>query len=107
MRGTKKVLYLKEHNELPVDERKAYKQNCKKVNKRILIIGILLDLSILLFLKYFNFFTENLNELFECFFNSCSVADARFTGSNRAFFLYASGDCIYDGWVSGKISGGP
>lgn len=66
-RNQKSIMYLKEHNELPVDERKAYKQNCKKVNKRILIIGILLDLSILLFLKYFNFFTENLNELFGCF----------------------------------------
>ena len=62
-RNQKSAAYLKEHGELQSGERKAYKNNCKKINKRILILGILLDLSILLFLKYFNFFSDNINEL--------------------------------------------
>lgn len=63
-RTQKSVIYLKEHSELTSEERKAYKQNNKKVNKRILILGILMDLSMLLVLKYFNFFSGNVNELF-------------------------------------------
>ena len=63
-RNQKSSIYIKEHTELSPDEKKLYKQNQKNVCKRILILGILMDLSILLFLKYFNFFTENANKLF-------------------------------------------
>lgn len=58
------TIYIKEHSGLSSGERKAYKQNNKKTNKRILLLGVLADLSILLFLKYFNFFSENVNGLF-------------------------------------------
>ena len=61
-RSLKNTAYLKEHGELSSEERKIYKQNNKKTNKRILILGILLDLSMLLFFKYFNFFSENVNQ---------------------------------------------
>lgn len=63
-RNQKATVWLNEHSKLPSDEKKEYKQNNKKSNKRILAIGILFDLSILLFLKYFNFFAENVNGLF-------------------------------------------
>lgn len=62
-RNQKCAVYLREHKELSSDARKAYKQNCKKTNKQILVLGIVLDLSMLLFLKYFNFFSGNVNEL--------------------------------------------
>lgn len=63
-RNQKSAEYIKGHIELQPEEKKAYKLANKKVNKVILISGIILDLSMLLYLKYFNFFSENLNELF-------------------------------------------
>ena len=50
--------------ELSKEEKKARKDAVKKRSKAILLLGILLVLGALLFLKYFNFFTENLNRLF-------------------------------------------
>ena len=47
--------------ELSKEEKKAAKDRTKKKGKRILTFGILLDLSFLLFLKYYNFFGSNLN----------------------------------------------
>lgn len=64
IRNQKSAEYIRQHAELQSDERKSYKQANKKINKAILILGIILDLSVLLFLKYFNFFSDNLNELF-------------------------------------------
>lgn len=46
------------------EEKKARKEKVKKASKRILLLGILLDLGALLFLKYYNFFGVNLNHLF-------------------------------------------
>ena len=48
--------YLREHPELTREEKKAGKDQLKKKNRRILVLGILLVLGALLFLKYFNFF---------------------------------------------------
>lgn len=63
-RNQKCAVYLTDHGELSPNERKSYKQKMKKTNKSILILGVLIDLCILLFLKYFNFFSENVNAIF-------------------------------------------
>ena len=47
------------------DVRRLKKQALKKKRKRILIAVLVLNFGILLFLKYFNFFAENLNVLLE------------------------------------------
>ena len=49
--------------ELSREERKARKEAAKRTTRRILVLGIILDLATLLFLKYFNFFGENVNGL--------------------------------------------
>ena len=60
--------YLKEHNaELSKEEKKSFKDAVKQRSKRILQFGILVDLGALLFLKYFNFFGENINSLLSFF----------------------------------------
>lgn len=55
--------------ELPKDmgkaEKKAEKEKLKKRRKYILVSLLVLNFGILLFLKYFNFFSENLNILFD------------------------------------------
>ena len=45
------------------EEKKALKENVKKRGSRILTFGILVDLGILLFLKYYNFFADNANHV--------------------------------------------
>ncbi len=45
------------------EEKKAAKAKAKKKAKRIMILGIALDLGALLFLKYFNFFGANVNRV--------------------------------------------
>lgn len=57
--------FLKEHKELSSTEKKAYKQRNKKLNKIILTGGVLVDLSMLLFFKYFNFFSGNASGLLQ------------------------------------------
>ena len=47
------------------DVRRLKKQALKKKRKRILIAVLVLNFGVLLFLKYFNFFAENLNVLLE------------------------------------------
>ena len=59
------ISYLKEHKELSSEERKLYKQRNKKMNKGILTGGILADLLLLLFFKYFNFFSGNASGLLQ------------------------------------------
>ena len=55
---------LKEQGEaLSREEKKLCKERTKKKAKRILLLGILLDLGMLLFLKYHNFFAETSNSL--------------------------------------------
>ncbi|WP_075876726.1 MBOAT family O-acyltransferase [Merdibacter massiliensis] len=44
---------------------KLKKEQIKKYKKRILISVLILNFGILVFLKYFNFFAENMNALFE------------------------------------------
>lgn len=44
-------------------EAKTVKQQYRKKEKRILVFGILLLLSVLLYLKYYNFFAKNINLL--------------------------------------------
>ena len=48
-------------------EKKALKEALKRRTRRILVLGIVLDLGTLLFLKYFNFFGENINWLLGLF----------------------------------------
>lgn len=56
--------YLKEHaNSLSSGERKAFKEKTKRKAKCILILGVVIDLGILLSLKYFNFFVNNSSHL--------------------------------------------
>lgn len=60
--------FLKERGkELPREERRARKEAAKRVARRVLTLGILADLAVLLFLKYFNFFGSNLNLLLRKF----------------------------------------
>ena len=60
----KSTAFLKENGkDLSREERKAKKEAAKRTARIFLVIGILLDLLTLLFLKYFNFFGENLNML--------------------------------------------
>ena len=44
---------------------KEYKKKCHLKRKRVLILTLVLNFGILLFLKYFNFFSENINHLLE------------------------------------------
>lgn len=54
--------YRKEHaQDMSGKERKAWKEKIKKKARRILTVGIVADLGILLFLKYYNFFAGNAN----------------------------------------------
>lgn len=56
--------WLKVHStKLSQEEKKSVKETTKKKAKRILQFGILIDLGALLFLKYFNFFGDNINSL--------------------------------------------
>ncbi len=50
-------------SELTSAEKKAYKLKTTRGKKRILTIGILFDLGVLLFLKYYNFFASNAGSL--------------------------------------------
>ena len=53
--------YLKERKgELSSAEKKAYKLKVTRSKRRVLAVGILLDLGVLLFFKYYNFFAENI-----------------------------------------------
>ena len=49
--------------ELTPAEKKSLKAAVKKKAKRILLLGVFLDLGVLLYLKYFNFFASNANIL--------------------------------------------
>ncbi len=49
--------------DLSREERKAVKDGAKKRGKALLTAGILLDLGMLLYLKYFNFFADNANRI--------------------------------------------
>ncbi len=53
--------------ELSREDRKARKKATKARTRRILTLGILLDLGALLFLKYYNFFAVNATGLFNLF----------------------------------------
>ncbi len=66
--------YLNSHKDLAREEKKALKEKQKKQSRRILRVGILLVLGALLYLKYFNFFGENLNTLFASLGTDWSVA---------------------------------
>ena len=45
------------------EEKKAAKARTKKSARRVMLLGIAVDLGLLLFLKYYNFFAGNLNSL--------------------------------------------
>lgn len=53
------------HIEKSVETTKEDKKLCKVRRKRVLILTLLLNFGILLFLKYFNFFSENINSLLQ------------------------------------------
>lgn len=65
--------YLENHKEITREEKKLLKEKQKKKNRRILGAGIALVLGALLFLKYFNFFGDNLNSLFSALGANWSV----------------------------------
>lgn len=50
-------------SELTPADKKAYKQKVTRRKKQILAIGIIVDLGILVFLKYYNFFASNAGSL--------------------------------------------
>jgi D-alanyl-lipoteichoic acid acyltransferase DltB (MBOAT superfamily) len=58
---------LGEHPEWTREEKKARKDRSRKRARRIMVLGILVSAAVLLFLKYFNFFGENLNGLLSLF----------------------------------------
>lgn len=49
------------------DEKKTFKEIQTKKKRRILTLTVILNLGILIFLKYFNFFGENINSLLSMF----------------------------------------
>ncbi|MBQ7708172.1 MAG: MBOAT family protein [Lachnospiraceae bacterium] len=53
----------KKQKELEKEERKLYKKKQKKLEKLVCVCGVLIVLGILLYLKYYNFFAENVNNL--------------------------------------------
>lgn len=59
--------YIKEHMDLPRKERSAYKEKVKKQAKSVLLVGVIIVLGILLFLKYYNFFADNANVILKHF----------------------------------------
>ena len=52
-------------DQLTKDIKKQMKAQVKRAGKRIMLVGVLLVTAALLMLKYFNFFGENLNQLFQ------------------------------------------
>lgn len=52
-------------SELPKDESSKLKKRYKRKEKMLLSAGILLLLSVLVYLKYYNFFAENVNRLLQ------------------------------------------
>lgn len=57
--------YLAENKKtMTAEEKKSYKQKAKKESRRILTVGILFDLFVLLFFKYTNFLSSNVNGIF-------------------------------------------
>ncbi len=55
--------YLAEHPDLDKKVKKQVQAQQKKRQKRIMMVGVLIDLFILLFLKYYNFFADSINPL--------------------------------------------
>ena len=49
------------------DNKKALKEKYKKYKRRVLLLGILINVSFLFFFKYLNFFATNTNLLFDLF----------------------------------------
>ncbi len=59
-------LYLAEHKaEMTKEERKAFKEKAKKKTRFFLWVNIVLNIGILAFLKYANFFIYNFNSIFK------------------------------------------
>lgn len=58
---------LSNKKEIDISERKKQKKLLKQKKKRALILLLILNFGILLFLKYFNFFSDNLNTVLESF----------------------------------------
>lgn len=64
----KQASYLAENKAtLTAEEKKSYKQRAKQANRRILVVGIIVDLFVLLFFKYTNFFLSNMSGLLGAF----------------------------------------
>ena len=55
--------FLKDNPDLSREEKKAHKEKTKKNAQKVLWLGIIVDLGILLFLKYWNFFIGQVNPL--------------------------------------------
>ncbi len=61
--GEKGKRYLAEHPDLDKKAKKQFQSIQKKRQKRIMLAGVLFDLFVLLFLKYYNFFADSVNPL--------------------------------------------
>ena len=69
---------LKEHKkDWDKETKKAYKEQLKSQKKRIMLLALVLNLGILAFLKYYNFFAGSLNDLLGAWKLSFSVPTLR------------------------------
>lgn len=69
---------LKEHKkDWDKETKKAYKEQLKSKKKRIMLLALVLNLGILAFLKYYNFFAGSLNDLLGAWKLSFSVPTLR------------------------------
>lgn len=63
--------------ELSREDKKARKEKTKRAARRVLLLGIAVDLGALLFLKYYNFFAENVNGILTRFGGTASAPTLR------------------------------
>lgn len=66
--------YLSEHKkEMTLEEKKAYKNKMKRIQKTYLVLGIVFNLLILGVMKYLDFFISNLNGIIHWFSKDTSI----------------------------------
>lgn len=63
-KSTERISYLAEHkSSMSRDEVKEYKNTVKKQRKKICTIGVILNIGLLVFFKYTDFFIETINQI--------------------------------------------
>lgn len=65
--------YLKEHKDLSRADKKAFKQQTKKIQKKYMGVTLLINLGILAIVKYTNFTIYNINYIFDAFGSGFSL----------------------------------